>query len=121
MDITTLSIYAYSFLICSIYILFGFILTNCVYDNAKKTYNIITNIQIFATPTPTPKKTTPPAAKCIPAVTNKPKVPFKKGKLKIKTSIEAKNAAAKNAAAKNIAAKNIVAKNIASKIIAKKK
>jgi hypothetical protein len=83
MDITTLSIYAYFFLIIFIYILFGFILTNCVFNNSIKVYKLITSIKIFAgTPTPTPKKIAKPQQQCIPAANAKPNIPTGLSKLK---------------------------------------
>jgi len=78
MDITTFSIYAYLFLIVGLYILFGFILTNCVYDSAVKLYYVFEDTGIFAKPTPTPKieiNVQAADTKCVPPTEEESKIP----------------------------------------------
>jgi hypothetical protein len=59
-DITVMAIYFYLSIIVGLYILIGFILTNCVFDNAKRVFNLITgitnNIIFPTTTTPVPSK-----------------------------------------------------------------
>jgi hypothetical protein len=43
-DVTVMAIYFYLSIIFVLYILIGFILTNCVFDNAKRVFNLITGI-----------------------------------------------------------------------------
>lgn len=53
MDRTTLAINIYISTIVILYILYGFILTNCIYDKFIILKNIVLNITLFPTPTPT--------------------------------------------------------------------
>ena len=73
-DITVMAIYFYLSIIVGLYILIGFILTNCVFDNAKRVFNLITGITnniIFpttttTTPVPSKKQCVMPPTKTIP-------------------------------------------------------
>lgn len=98
-DVTVMAIYFYLSIIFVLYILVGFILTNCVVDNATNVFNLITGITnkiIFPTTTTTPvpsKKqcvmpTTPPPVKQSPSsgktitITTKPKTTKSRNKRK---------------------------------------